>query len=197
MGPEVLPKFRAETISEGRILGRFDPSPWAEENAIAGLHLDGGRFLWGRFSQVDLAVGTCSFAPDDPNELLALRAGESYPYLDSYYGERAKLVLDPARTWRQAEFRASDAVRVPAAGGGIWIIRPAGADPQGGELLPGGWDHEHCSICWERIGGGGQAAGFVSGEDNWVCGECYGCFVAPRSLAFVAWQTGFTPSSGP
>jgi hypothetical protein len=196
MGPEMLPRLRAVTISEGCILGRFDPSPWAKENAIAGLYLGGGRFLWGRFSQVDRAGTTCSFAPDDPAERPALRAGESYPYVDGYYGERAELVLDPARTWRQAEFRPTDAIRVPDAGGGMWV-RPAGATPQGGELLPGGWDHEHCSICWERIGGGGQAAGFVSGEDDWVCGECYRQFVAPRSLAFVTWQTGFIPSSGP
>jgi hypothetical protein len=78
----------------------------------------------------------------------------------------------------------------------MWI-RPAGAAPQGGELIPGGWDHEHCSICWETIGGGGQVAGFVSGEDDWVCGECHRHFVAPRSLAFVTWQPGFRPSAKP
>jgi hypothetical protein len=192
----VLPKFWAETIGEGSIVGRLDPSPWAKENEIAGLYLGGGRFLWGRFSRVDRAEGTCSFAPDDPAELCALRAGESYPYVDGYYGERAELVLDPARAWQQAEFQATDAVRVPAAGGGMWV-RPADAAPQGGELLPGGWDHEHCSICWERIGGGGQATGFLSGADDWVCQECYRLFVAPRSLAFVTWEAGFIPSSGP
>ena len=88
MGPECVPgsgprPSRARAASSAD----FDPSPWAEENAIAGLYLGGGRFLWGRFSQVDRAGTTCSFAPDDPAELPALRDGESYPYVDGYYGE--------------------------------------------------------------------------------------------------------------
>ena len=39
MGPEVLPTFRLQTISESGLVGRFEPSLWAEERAVAGLYL--------------------------------------------------------------------------------------------------------------------------------------------------------------
>jgi hypothetical protein len=77
MGPEALPTFRLQTNSEGRLIGRFEPSPWAQENAIAVLYLGGGRFLWGRFCRVDHVGATCELKPDDPTEPLALRTGES------------------------------------------------------------------------------------------------------------------------
>jgi hypothetical protein len=99
MGPEVLPTFRLQTIREGRLIGRFEPSPWAQENACAGLYLGGGRFFWGRFCRVDQIGATCELELDDPTQGLTLRTGESYPYMDGYYGQRAELVLDSTRTW--------------------------------------------------------------------------------------------------
>jgi len=151
------------------------------EGRIGSVYAGDGRFIRGRFIGVDPAQHTCDFPPDDPTTAGLLRAGSSYPYLDNYWGDRAELVLDEGRTWREADFQ------------------PRETTPIGGELIPGGWDHEHCSICWERIGCGGQAAGLVSGANDWdwVCGECHRLFVVPRSLEFVTWQAGFNHPSGP
>ena len=55
----------------------------------------------------------------------------------------------------------------------------------GGEVVPGGWEHEHCAICWQKIGFGGEPRGFFSLPESWVCEGCYGSFVVPRSLAFA------------
>jgi hypothetical protein len=155
MGPEVLPTFRLQTIGESGLIGRFEPSPWAEERAVAGLYLGGGRFLWGRFCRVDQSEATCEFEPDDLTELLALRIGESYPYVDGYYGERAELVLDSTRIWHLSVFRPTDSVRFEGTAG-IMETRASGHTPDGGVTVPGGWDHEHCFICQEKIGTGGQ-----------------------------------------
>jgi hypothetical protein len=107
--------------------------------------VEDARFIWGRFIGVDQTLHTCHFLLDDPIREGLLRAGGSYPYLEGYWGERAELVLDEDQTWREADYRPRDTTRI------------------GGGVIPGGWHHEHCSICWERIGVGGQPSGFVSG----------------------------------
>src|SRR5438477_10667651 len=64
MSPADLPRFRIMAVLTDRCTGQFDASPWVGENWITGLYLGGGRFLWGRFRDVDVASHTCSFSPD-------------------------------------------------------------------------------------------------------------------------------------
>jgi hypothetical protein len=46
--------------------------------------------------------------------------------------------------------------------------------PPGGFVVPGGWDHEHCRLCWERISDieAGKNFGYTDGKD-WLCESCY------------------------
>jgi hypothetical protein len=46
-------------------------------------------------------------------------------------------------------------------------------------------DHDHCAICWQTLGQGGQPDGYVSEDATWICCRCYESFVAPRSLDFI------------
>lgn len=46
-------------------------------------------------------------------------------------------------------------------------------------------DHDHCAICWETLGQGGQPDGHVSEDATWICCRCYESFVEPRSLDFI------------
>jgi hypothetical protein len=186
VGPADLPHFVVAAVHEDRCTGRFAPSPWIGEGWIAGLYLGGGRFLWGRFRGVDEAKRTASFYPNQVAELSALRLEDSYPFMDGYWGERAELVLNESRRWQPARFEPSDMVRFPAAGGGWMATRSSPAAPPGGEVVPGGWDHEHCEICQKKIGCGGEPDGFFSPPDSWVCEECYRSFIVPRSLAFAS-----------
>jgi len=185
MGPDKLPRFVVLTVFKDHCMGRFDPSPWVSENWISGLYLGDGRFVWGRFRDVDAAAHTCSFLPDSPSELPGLHQNESYPFMDGYWGQRAELVLDESRCWQRRLFEPSDKVRYPASSGTWMATRLSAEVPNGGQLVPGGWDHEHCAICNRKIGCGGESEGYVSPPDTWVCKECHGCFVVPRSLAFV------------
>jgi hypothetical protein len=183
VGPADLPHFTVTAVDADRCTGRFDVSSWVGEGWIAGLYLGGGRFLWGRFRDIDMETRTCSFYPDQAVELSVLRPGESYAFMDGYWGKCAELVLDEARHWQRLRFKPSDMVRFRAAGG--WIgTRSSPATSPGGEIVPGGWDHEHCEICGNKIGHGGEAEGFFSPPDSWVCEECHTAFVGPRSLAF-------------
>jgi hypothetical protein len=163
MSPSELPQLTVTAVHAAECSARFEPSPWIGEGRIGCLYLRSGRFAWGRFCNVHLSQSACVFVPDDQTLLGQLMVGESYAYLEGYWGERAELVLDTARIWRASEFQ------------------PTADD---GELVPGGWDHEHCSICHQKIGWGGQPNGFVS-EDDWVCDECHSRFIIPRSLAFM------------
>ena len=56
----------------------------------------------------------------------------------------------------------------------------SGAAPQ---LVPGGWDHEHCQLCREHISHG--EFGYRDEDDQWLCENCYGKYVMPRDLSFV------------
>jgi hypothetical protein len=46
-------------------------------------------------------------------------------------------------------------------------------------------DHEHCAICSEKVGVGGQPEGYVNAQEVWVCEQCYTKFVEPGSLDFI------------
>lgn len=48
-----------------------------------------------------------------------------------------------------------------------------------------GLDHDHCAICWETIGSGGQLDGYICEDAIWTCCCCYEAFVQRRSLDFI------------
>jgi hypothetical protein len=184
--PVDLPHFTITTIHPTYCTGRFDPSPWIGNDWIAGLYLGAGRFLWGRLRDVDLVARTCSFYPDQAAEMSALSPGSSLPCMDRYWGQRAELVLDEGRRWQRTQFEPVDALRFSAQGKLLGTRLPSGITPERDEVVPGGWDHEHCLICMKTIGAGGEPEGFFSEPDCWVCEACYMAYVVPRSLDFVS-----------
>lgn len=185
MRPADLPHFTVSASRDDGYPGRFDASPWVGEGWIAGLYLGDGCFLWGRFRDVDAGAQTCVFCPDETARPAALRMGEAYPFMEGYWGGRAELVLDEGRHWHRANFMRRDLTRYPVEGGGLMATQSPPQAPAGGEVVAGGWDHDHCEICWQKIGIGGEPDGFLSPPNSWVCEACYGAFVVPRSLAFA------------
>jgi hypothetical protein len=145
------------------------------------------------------------FAPKHPNDRDAICAQREWEVLDSYWGERAEIVLDETRQWDKARFRPTDAIRIQGPAG-AWItplsgideappVRPSRLFPPNtastiddtwhAEAVEAGWDHEHCAICWETLGPDAQAEGYVSEPRTWVCEQCYNQFVERRSLEFI------------
>lgn len=83
--------------------------------------------------------------------------------------------------WQQQTFVARDAVKQK----NYWSEhRPERPIPKGGEIVPRGWDHEHCQICWWSIHESENpeiGIGFTNG-DQWVCAECYKQFIEGNAL---------------
>lgn len=50
-------------------------------------------------------------------------------------------------------------------------------------LVPDGWTHDHCEICWWTLHESedeAEGVGYTDGH-NWICIECHGRFVAADS----------------
>ena len=86
------------------------------------------------------------------------------------------------QTWRQATWQPSDTVVCKPNE----LVRPyegKGYDPDKSEFVRGGWDHDHCELCWWTLDGRDGPAhntGWVSDTDVWLCNECYARFIQPR-----------------
>ena len=163
-----VPRLTVTTASERGFTATFDPSPYVVDRAIGCFCVEDSQFVWGRFSFVNLNERTCLFQLDNPDELRLVEVGHSYPYFDGYWGERAAIVLDRRRDWKRERFVPRDALN------------------QFGQTITGGWDHEHCAICWAKIGNGGEPEAFFdSAHDTWLCETCYTAYVKTASLSFI------------
>jgi hypothetical protein len=184
MDPAGLPRLTITSISDGLCSAKYEQSRLIGEEWIGCLYLGEGHFVWGRFYKIESANQTCLFRPKNDAEISQLQSGGSYPYLDGYWGERAELVLDLKRQWHKARFEPRDATQFPSIN--TTILKKSSEEPSlDARVIKGGWDHEHCAICWEKILPSAQAEGFISQPDIWVCERCYTQYVEPKSLDFI------------
>jgi hypothetical protein len=153
---------------------------WVGDNWV-GYLFSGTTLIPGRWHD---RAGSWEFRPDRADEVDHVQGHHTWAVLDGYWGMRAELVIDRNRRWRRLMFESRDAVEQSTPGGRI--LRPSGkAEALGENVLKGGWDHEHCAICWDKIGHGGEPDGYVDETGEWVCAGCYTHYVSPGSLAFI------------
>lgn len=189
-----LPTFTVHQIDGGRALGSFNDYLWMAEEHCGCLMLPDQRLVSGRFVEVDLKNKTASFLPATPRELAEVRDGGTYHRLDGYWGELAALVMDRQRVWDRRVFEPADAVRFDRDDG-YHLGKPTNkAMPPDGTVLKGGWDHEHCDICWATISPHVDPVGWFSKPDHWVCCRCYNNFVVRRSLDFIVGEQPGQPA---
>lgn len=188
-----LPTFTVHRIERDRAVGAADRSLWLGERHLGNLLLPDGGFVGGRFLNVDLHSLTAAFVPTMADQLALLTDGQTYRRFDSYWGERAILVLDRQRQWSERRFEAVDAVAYKRTGATLVGIAESQNLPEGATLIHGGWDHEHCDICWEKISPQTDAVAMFSEPDYWICRKCYEKFVVPRSLDFIYVQDSALP----
>ena len=151
------------------------------------------------------AILTCDVR-DEPRA-----AGQSLAYLSPYWQPyHVWMVLDPAWGWEKRLFQGADAVAVDHHAKETSVVdgrdvrvwtkleptdsgrgqsryypasdqsSPPASEPQ---LVPGGWDHEHCDLCKTRIDAG--KFGYCDPGGRWMCEKCYERYVMQRDLAFV------------
>src|SRR4051812_34201613 len=92
------------------------------------------------------------------------------------------LVEDRSRGWRLTSFEVSNAVALESDNQtAVGKREPNDGIATAARIVPGGWDHEHCALCWRKISllAGADPSGYTDGQD-WVCGGCYEKFIKPR-----------------
>jgi hypothetical protein len=104
------------------------------------------------------------------------------PSEDWWTPPQAELVEDRSRQWHLQAFQVSDAVAF--RGDGVTVARQKRSEepvPNDAQIVLGGWDHEHCALCWRKISlhPGDQASGYTDGKD-WLCASCYEKYLIPR-----------------
>jgi hypothetical protein len=168
---EELPKFRVDDIlrddGTASVAGHLVGPIQVQANVIACLYVASGRFVWGRFTSVHEQERSAVLDLEDFSDRSAVVLGQQYPYLDGYWGERAELVHDTSRRWVRIEFHPRDLV-------------------ENGAIVPGGSEHEHCGICWEKIAEYAQPFGYHDQRYDWVCERCYDTYVVPKCIDFIS-----------
>lgn len=166
--------------------GEFEPTPKTYDSWVGYIFTIDGRYCHGQFNRRG-SLNQFTFHPRNFKKM-ELEVGDSYYYLDSYWGERAALVLDRDHKWMRKEFQAQDAFEPewsPRGGAHYWGKAHENATAPG-RVIPGGWNHQHCAICWSKISQSEQMHGYRSEEDIWVCEACYNRYIKPGSLDFIA-----------
>jgi hypothetical protein len=169
---KTLPRLRITSIHDADLAISFNEPKWMGEQWCACILFPDNKLIWGRFASINADNRTAIFTLDNANETALFQIDSEHEYLDGYWGERAELVFDTKRHWLQTEFAPCDAVRHLAHGKT--------------EAVTGGWDHEHCEICWESISQfDEQKCGYKDQNNNWVCEKCFHSFVEPKKIDFI------------
>ena len=117
-----------------------------------------------------------------------LRVGDVLPWLDGYWdASDVDIILRDDGWWVPAEFTAGPAHYFRQNGVVGWAPE-GGTIPEDAEDLgvrAGAWDHEHCRICFARIGLDGAPRGSVAPDERWLCERCPERYAAPHDLAFI------------
>ena len=106
----------------------------------------------------------------------------AHPREDWWTPQQQELVDDRSRNWQLLTFESSDAVSFQREETVVSQQASLSIEPlPSGHVIRGGWDHEHCALCWQTISRhpGHQASGYSDGS-KWLCCECYERYVVPR-----------------
>jgi Zn-finger protein len=89
--------------------------------------------------------------------------------------------IDEARTtvWQKAKWQARPAL-VGKAHGTKRPYTGQAFESKDYEIVPDGWSHDHCDICWWTISVSEKeedGTGYTDGRGNWLCMDCHDRFV--------------------
>ena len=84
------------------------------------------------------------------------------------------------RSWRRQGWHRRPAL-IQRVGGTVSLYQGQTFDPAKIDIVPDGWSHDHCAICWWTLRDSGsdeESVGYTNERDDWVCIECYHQFLA-------------------
>ncbi len=193
---ERFPKFTITNIANKKdCIGVFDCDLIVKDNNLG--YLIGGlnEAYKGRFYDLNRDIRKARFVPKNANDLSQLVVDTKYAYFDCYWGEIAELILDDTKQWNSVKYEPKDAIVYKTDKGNIMGKigqKKLFETEDEGTFIKNGWDHEHCAICTEKIGWGGQSYGYVDNSDKWVCEKCFIELVKTRSLSYIEDETILT-----
>lgn len=179
----ILPELKVITINKNIISCELTSLKMIGEKWIGCIirNIKEPPYIWGRFLNVDMDNKKCDFKLNDSIDAEKLNISIFYKYLNGYWGERVELVFDKTRNWNLSIFRPTDAVAIDKG-----IIRKLndGRILEESKIIKGGWNHEHCYICWETISNNDKA--WVDKKNIWFCKECYNNYIKNEDISFVS-----------
>jgi len=103
-----------------------------------------------------------------------LNKGSKYDFITWWSDDQLKLAQDNSRPWQKQKFISQDAVKLERDGLTVFRQVRAGETINEGTLIVGGWEHEHCYLCWTTISQreDHENKGYSDGEE-WICQNCY------------------------
>lgn len=202
-----LPQFKIISMScassaEGgttyELAGALDKI-WSVRNGRGWLLLPQKEALFGDLKNFDPVAQTAVFLIWE-NQGADL-VGKSLPIVNGYWQPyQVWMIVDSDWPWTRIAFHAQDAfaerkrvdgeesihVRKLRPDDEIGqdtpiFLRPRDVESRG--LIKGGWDHEHCELCWHSIEDG--MLGWVDSQNHWLCEGCYTTFVLTHDLSFM------------
>jgi hypothetical protein len=101
--------------------------------------------------------------------------GAAYVFCKWWEPDQLDLVKNESIAWQREGFTPSDAVK-DSKGALRKYEEGKVADKE--EIITGGWEHEHCRLCWQTISAheGQDNFGYTDGTD-WLCEACYGKYI--------------------
>jgi hypothetical protein len=96
--------------------------------------------------------------------------------------QQLALVEDRSRWWHLKTFEPSAASEHFIEG--VRVLGKTSGSAAASNVIEGGWDHEHCELCWTTISPfpGDSPTGYTDG-DRWLCAPCYTQYIQPREKA--------------
>jgi hypothetical protein len=107
-----------------------------------------------------------------------LEPGHSYGYTSWWAPWQLDLVQNHSHPWALKQFQAQDAIAYTTEQGTLLGRSKSTDTTSDGSVVPGGWTHEHCSLCWQTISDQqvDQHTGYTDGKD-WLCETCYDLYI--------------------
>ena len=114
-----------------------------------------------------------------PSEPTVLIHGDAWKFVDI----ADQIAACRTHTWRREHWQRRPAL-VHRFGGTVALYHGQTFDPAKIDLVPHGWSHDHCAICWWTLHDSGsdeERIGYSDECGNWVCAECYQQFLDANS----------------
>jgi hypothetical protein len=185
---EDLPSMTIESIernADGAVVrGHFD-----RIDGVGGsgwFRVSSQHFFVASLEQIDPSSGgvAVSLTREEDD---GLSIGQRLPWFDGRWpAPVVQAIVDESYGWKPVVFKASTAVHFQLGNKRGWGKK--GTPLINGEVVvrhePGGWDHEHCSVCDDRIDTEKPQAYTTADGRWWLCAECYDRYARTQDVSF-------------